>query len=662
MKFVAALLLSAAFVSFARAGGPFWRTDGQNLLDPDGRQVILRGVGLGGWLVPEGYMLHTPGFGSPSSIRTQFESLLGPETTDEFFQIYRRNYVNEKDIKTIADLGYNSIRLPFHYALFYDTLTASLNEQGFALLDTFLVWCKTYSLPVILDMHCAPGGQSKDNIADGDGVEARLWTDKANQDLTVAVWKEIARRYANESWIIGYDLLNEPVLPQGYTNQTLRNFYIRLINGVRSEDANHIVFIEGNNYATNFDLLTPPMAANMVYAFHKYWNETTEATIQYLLNIRSQYDVPLWLGESGENSNTWFRETINLMETNNIGWNWWTHKKIATITSPYSAILTPEYQAVLNYLENGQSKPSYEDAREALFGMAENLDIDKCAYHPDVVAALFDNRYNDTPVPYTTNQIPGSLNAVDFDIGANGVASSDVDYKRVRWDIWQPWNNGGVYRNDGVDIEISGGSTHFPYNIGWTEAGEWIIYTVVITTTGTYDALLTIAATSDQGRAGLYLDDTPLVADIRIPNTGGYQNWKEISAGEVSLPAGTHRLKMTIDTGGFNLNRLKFILKSSGNLQILNDNCLYGQNYPNPFNEGTTIPVVLNRAAKIEISIFNTLGEKVRTLVSNELNEGPYEFNWDGTNDHGYKVASGQYIFRLAVNDAEAAGQMMLVK
>jgi len=642
--------------------GAFWKTDGQNIVNPDGEAVILRGVGLGGWLVPEGYMLRTPGFGSPSSIRAQFESLLGPETTDEFFQIYRNNYVNEKDIEKIAELGYNSIRLPFHYALFYDTETASFNEEGFTLLDTFMVWCKKNNLPVILDMHCAPGGQSKDNIADGDGVEARLWTVKENQDLTVEIWKEIARRYANEPWIIGYDLLNEPVLPPGYSNQILRNFYIRLINTIRSEDANHIVFIEGNIYATNFDHLTPPMALNMVYAFHKYWSETTQASIQYMLNIRNQYNVPLWLGESGENSNTWFRETIDLMEKNNIGWNWWTHKKIATITSPYSATLSPEYQVILDYLDNGQTKPSFEFARDALFGMAEDLSIENCKYHPDVVAALFDERFDKISVPYTANRIPGTINAVDFDIGINGVAYSDKDYKRERWDVWQPWNHGGAYRNDGVDIEPSGGTAPFPYNVGWTEDGEWFTYTVDILSAGSYDIVLTIAGTADQGRMDLYLDDSLLIANIDIPNTGNYQNWKEIYAGDISLPPGTHRLKATVKTGGFNLNQLKFVLKNSGNLHILNDTCLYGQNYPNPFNEGTTIPVVLNRSANLAINIFNALGKKVRTIVSDNLTEGRYEFKWDGTNDHGYKVASGAYIYKLAVNEAEAAKQMMLVK
>ena len=47
----------------------------------------------------------------------------------------------------------------------------------------------------------------------------------------------------------------------------------------------------------------------MVYSFHKYWNQTDQGTIKYLISIRSTYNRPLWLGETGENSNDWFRET-----------------------------------------------------------------------------------------------------------------------------------------------------------------------------------------------------------------------------------------------------------------------------------------------------------------------------------------------------------------
>ena len=57
----------------------------------------------------------------------------------------------------------------------------------------------------------------------------------------------------------------------------------------------------------------------MVYSFHKYWNENTTTTIQWVLDMRNQYNVPLWMGESGENSNMWFKEAIHLFESNNIG-------------------------------------------------------------------------------------------------------------------------------------------------------------------------------------------------------------------------------------------------------------------------------------------------------------------------------------------------------
>ena len=130
---------------------------------------------------------------------------------------------------------------------------------------------------------------------------------------------QILYSYASEELIIGYDLLNEPVLPPGYSNTDLRSLYVRIITEIRALDTNHIVFIEGNWYATDFTSLTPPMNPNLVYAFHKYWSETTISTIQPYLNIRNEFNVPLWLGESGENFNPWFYETIQLMEENDIG-------------------------------------------------------------------------------------------------------------------------------------------------------------------------------------------------------------------------------------------------------------------------------------------------------------------------------------------------------
>jgi aryl-phospho-beta-D-glucosidase BglC (GH1 family) len=143
--------------------GGFFRTDGTEILNPAGEPVVIRGVGLGGWLMPEGYMLNIPGYGSPSSIRGRITDLIGEADTEEFYRRYRLHYVAEKDIAAIAEWGFDHIRLPFHYEILYDLSSRSFKEEGFALFDRFLEWCEKYDLAVILDMHAAPGAQSDHN-------------------------------------------------------------------------------------------------------------------------------------------------------------------------------------------------------------------------------------------------------------------------------------------------------------------------------------------------------------------------------------------------------------------------------------------------------------------------------------------------------------------
>ena len=111
----------------------------------------------------------------------------------------------------------------------------------------------------------------------------------------------------------------------------------------------------------------------MSYAFHKYWGDVTINTIQSYLSMSNNYNIPLWLGETGENSNHWYYEIVKLCENNNIGWNWWTHKKIEKTTSPFSAIVGPAYQSLLNYFNGSGSQPSSEYAQAALWEMANSL-------------------------------------------------------------------------------------------------------------------------------------------------------------------------------------------------------------------------------------------------------------------------------------------------
>ena len=138
--------------------------------------------------------------------------------------------------------------------------------------------------------------------------------------------------------------------------------------------------------------LTPPWDDNMSYSFHKYWGETSLATIQSYISMSNQYDIPLWMGESGENSNQWYYEVFNLLEENNIGWNFWTHKKVEKISSPFSAVVTPQYQTLIDYWSGNGSQPSSAYAEAALISFANSLKLAKIAFSRPWSSCFYSNR------------------------------------------------------------------------------------------------------------------------------------------------------------------------------------------------------------------------------------------------------------------------------
>jgi hypothetical protein len=90
-----------------------------------------------------------------------------------------------------------------------------------------------------------------------------------------------------------------------------------------------------------------------------------------------------------------------------------------------------------------------------------------------------------------------------------------------------------------------------------------------------------------------------------------------------------------------------------------------GQNYPNPFNPATTIFYSLPATSQntiVRLEIFNALGQKIRTLVSEKQNPGKYAVEWDGKNDFGLPVSSGTYFYRLTAGDFRAARKMALIR
>ena len=86
------------------------------------------------------------------------------------------------------------------------------------------------------------------------------------------------------------------------------------------------------------------------------------------------------------------------------------------------------------------------------------------------------------------------------------------------------------------------------------------------------------------------------------------------------------------------------------------------QNYPNPFNPTTEIRYELPEKGHVVVAIYNSIGEKVRTLLSQEQTAGPYQVRWDGTNEGGKNVASGVYFYRIQTGTQTTSKKMLLTK
>ena len=538
----------------------FLHVENGEIVEGNGDPILLRGFGLGGWLVPEGYMLsnsYIEGFESPTEIENHIEDLIGSDLAEDFWELYRSNYVNRTDIDQLAEWGMNHIRVPFHYKQFSET-PGTVNPLGYEIVDSLLAWCEPYNMYIILDMHCAPGAQNGGPISDSDGT-ARLWLEDGFKEHAIEIWESIATYYSDNTLIGGYDLINEPVLPDGVSSMELRGLYIDITNAIRAVDQNHILFIEGNWYGTDFTDLTPPWDENMSYAFHKYWGDVTVNTIQSYLSMSSTYNIPLWNGETGENSNHWNYEIVKLCEENNIGWNWWTHKKIEKISVPFSAIVSPAYQSLLNYWSGSGSQPTAEYAQAGLWEMANSLKLENCIVKSPVISSIIDPAFGDSPLPFKPHSIPGVIAAVDYDIGPNYVAYSDNEFMNTGQSGSNlggangVYNIGWVYRNDGVDVEYNG-DEGISYNVGWTEAGEWLGYTIEDVTPGTYDIEIRIG-----GYGGILLVqlDYQNIAVIDIPNTGGWSNWQPVTIQNVNVSEGEKYLKLQVVENGFNIKKSK---------------------------------------------------------------------------------------------------------
>jgi endoglucanase len=523
----------ALWSSVAAMPGGFLHTRGQDIVNENGDKVLLRGVGLGNWLLPEGYMWKFGNDGDrPRRIEKLVSDLIGPDKAKQFWSEFRKSYIAEADIKRIAQLGYNSVRPALNSRLFIvDGNPPTYSEEGFALLDNLVKWCKANGVYVIIDMHAAVGGQTGQNIDDSADDRPELFIQKKYQDELVNLWTTIAKRYQNEPTVAGYDLLNEPLpartgAAQAYRDQ-LEPLYKRITHAIREIDSRHIIIVEGADWANDWSVFTKPFDANMVYQFHYYcWdNPTTLKSIQPYLDYRSRWNAPVWVGETGERDNTIYWATTEYFESNNIGWSFWPWKKMDTRNTPYSIKTPAQWEAVAAYSRGGV-KPSSQIAQQAFDELLVNIRLDNCVYFPDVVNAMM-------------RRVPTRIEAENF--GEEGENKS--------YFVKNPERHSKFYRlSDPVAISATGTNRREAGQYISLDTTEWTTYTV--SSDAAAECRVVLKARAAGGPASVEIAIGNEVRTVTLSDKG----WNQIPVGTLALAHGGNRLKCTVKSGAADLD------------------------------------------------------------------------------------------------------------
>ncbi len=396
------LVASVLAVSGLQAQGKFIHVDGPDLVQPNGERLFIQGTNLGNWLNPEGYMFGLKKTNSAWMIDLMLKEMVGPDATADFWHAFRTNYITKADIDFIAAQGANTVRLPFNYKLFTDEdyMGETGQKQPFLLMDRVVAWCKANGLYLILDMHDCPGSQTGDNIDDGYGYPW-LFESERSQQLFCDIWQQIARHYRDESTILGYELMNEPIAHYFENKDSLytllQPLYKRAVKAIRTVDQNHVILLGGahwNSFFFMFDDWT--FDKNIMFTCHRYGGPATKEAIKEYIDFRDKTQLPMYMGEIGHNTMEWQAQFVEVMKQNNIGYTFWPYKKIDD--SCMMGIPRPEGwdSTIVKFSET--SRNSYQEWREArprqaetlqlLMQYAENCRFDRCQPQTEYIQSM----------------------------------------------------------------------------------------------------------------------------------------------------------------------------------------------------------------------------------------------------------------------------------
>ena len=241
------------------------RTSGSKFLGPDGEPLLLRGVCLGGWLNMENFI--TGYAANETLMRREVRKVIGDDRAERFFDRLLTQFFDEPDAAFLEQSGLNLARIAVGYKhLEDDARPFEIKGDGFRHLDRAIETLGRHGVYSIVDLHALPGSQNQHWHSDNPTHIAAFWEHRHFQDRVVHLWEAIADHYRGNPWVAGYNLLNEPA---DESRSVVGPFYRRLVTAIRAVDPDHAVFLDGNTYATEFDVFAEPFD-NAVYTLHDY--------------------------------------------------------------------------------------------------------------------------------------------------------------------------------------------------------------------------------------------------------------------------------------------------------------------------------------------------------------------------------------------------------
>jgi aryl-phospho-beta-D-glucosidase BglC (GH1 family) len=318
--------------------------------------IKIKGVNLGSWLLMEGYILG--GRNIPeASFKRDFSRLYGAGQLREFESSFRDNFIREEDFRNIAAMGACAIRVPFNHRLI-ETRPFVYSDDGLAYLERACRWAAKYNLKLIFDLHAAPGSQNPDWHSDCPG-KVLFWKDKSCRERTSALLERIADRFKDEPAVLGYDIINEPVL--GWAPEiVLKKFYQDAVKRVKAIDKKHIIFLEGHDWGRKIGFLRGLIQDRVWISIHFYepfqyafnlaphyrfpgkvegalWVDARiRRHLEYYYKFSQRYKVNFFVGEFGVNwrggffgEPEWLESTLAAFEDFGFGYTYWTYKAVA---------------------------------------------------------------------------------------------------------------------------------------------------------------------------------------------------------------------------------------------------------------------------------------------------------------------------------------------